>query len=151
MFTEVNPDKGTETRPQHSGHPLIPICLQKLTPIRGRKLIFLLRLSLHNFDGLQKLTPIRGRKHDETDPGCSRSGFTEVNPDKGTETIFDSRLLYHVVSTFTEVNPDKGTETIRFITCKICNYCLQKLTPIRGRKLSGRSSLYHQLSRVYRS
>ena len=36
--------------------------------------------------------------------------FTEVNPDKGTETIpvkFDLTTL----NMFTEVNPDKGTET----------------------------------------
>ena len=36
--------------------------------------------------------------------------FTEVNPDKGTET-----LLWVIptksCSSFTEVNPDKGTET----------------------------------------
>ena len=38
-------------------------------------------------------------------------GFTEVNPDKGTETkpLIQSRILYH--HSFTEVNPDKGTET----------------------------------------
>ena len=35
--------------------------------------------------------------------------FTEVNPDKGTET--DVALTLPSGITFTEVNPDKGTET----------------------------------------
>ena len=86
MFTETNPDKGTETyfRPPKTN---LFISLQKLTPIRGRKhsgftadtfLFFLkftetnpdkgteTRLNTHtvefNGKGLQKLTPIRGRK-----------------------------------------------------------------------------------------
>ena len=65
-FTETNPDKGTETfEYQYSFHIISP-CLQKLTPIRGRKLI----------------------------PGYvigeENKQFTETNPDKGTETIFSS-------------------------------------------------------------
>ena len=61
--------------------------------------------------------------------------FTEVNPDKGTETGED---LPEVIKSmmFTEVNPDKGTETSYFsaVVSKTFN-SLQKLTPIRGRKL----------------
>ena len=37
MFTEVNPDKGTETRKVGSGTITFLAGLQKLTPIRGRK------------------------------------------------------------------------------------------------------------------
>ena len=37
-FTEVNPDKGTETNMRyHVGNPSRTYGLQKLTPIRGRK------------------------------------------------------------------------------------------------------------------
>ena len=37
--------------------------------------------------------------------------FTEVNPDKGTETFsYPPRSIIYY-DTFTEVNPDKGTET----------------------------------------
>ena len=62
MFTEVNPDKGTETllNPRYS---FFTKCLQKLTPIRGRKRVAALFIS-----AFAKL-------------------FTEVNPDKGTETF----------------------------------------------------------------
>ena len=63
-FTEVNPDKGTETSFLLPA-PSAGVCLQKLTPIRGRKLsVYKLRLKV--------LTEL----------------FTEVNPDKGTETLF---------------------------------------------------------------
>ena len=37
--------------------------------------------------------------------------FTEVNPDKGTETIFVDFVVRISSLPFTEVNPDKGTET----------------------------------------
>ena len=61
--------------------------------------------------------------------------FTEANPDKGTKTnasILDLSTLYK----FTEANPDKGTKTnITLFSCISFNNCLQKLTPIRGRKL----------------
>ena len=62
-FTEVNPDKGTETgvimlfNVASTGN-----CLQKLTPIRGRK------------QQLKHLVLLSWL-------------FTEVNPDKGTETL----------------------------------------------------------------
>ena len=39
-----------------------------------------------------------------------RETFTEVNPDKGTETI-TSTMETGMHLPFTEVNPDKGTET----------------------------------------
>ena len=44
--------------------------------------------------------------------------FTEVNPDKGTETSFETLLIY-MFHLFTEVNPDKGTET------NLSTYCYQ--------------------------
>ena len=37
--------------------------------------------------------------------------FTEVNPDKGTETLLYFSYKDLTSSKFTEVNPDKGTET----------------------------------------
>ena len=37
--------------------------------------------------------------------------FTEVNPDKGTETYMMMLYQEHQKK-FTEVNPDKGTETL---------------------------------------
>ena len=37
--------------------------------------------------------------------------FTEVNPDKGTETYKNTALKKVDALMFTEVNPDKGTET----------------------------------------
>ena len=37
--------------------------------------------------------------------------FTEVNPDKGTETFIPVYPLSIIFEEFTEVNPDKGTET----------------------------------------
>ena len=85
MFTEANPDKGTETDEYfcvpagvYSLQKLTPIrgrkryiikygwykiykCLQKLTPIRGRKL-YLQCITIVSDNSLQKLTPIRGRK-----------------------------------------------------------------------------------------
>ena len=36
--------------------------------------------------------------------------FTEVNPDKGTETLLKVLIIDGLE--FTEVNPDKGTETV---------------------------------------
>ena len=36
---------------------------------------------------------------------------------------------------FTEVNPDKGTKTLVGKSVNTLQRCLQKLTPIRGRKL----------------
>ena len=65
--------------------------------------------------------------------------FTEVNPDKGTETPLFFVLGEHFCFTrFTEVNPDKGTETSNILRHLSPIHCLQKLTPIRGRKLEER-------------
>ena len=70
-FTEVNPDKGTETCPYTTYRILIlHYRLQKLTPIRGRKQAFFKCF----FKFFAKLT------------------FTEVNPDKGTETLIEVSL-----------------------------------------------------------
>ena len=66
--------------------------------------------------------------------GLEGVGFTETNPDKGTETIrVDGGQKYIVL--FTETNPDKGTETHISFSLEIYHNRLQKLTPIRGRKL----------------
>ena len=75
--------------------------------------------------------------------------FTEVNPDKGTETnnLISAHLLNKL---FTEVNPDKGTETRPISYESHSTYCLQKLTPIRGRKPDG-LNLINSVSNVYRS
>ncbi len=59
--------------------------------------------------------------------------FTEANPDKGTETLKQKYDFLHKLK-FTEANPDKGTETLIISNIKISFSCLQKLTPIRGRK-----------------
>ena len=62
-------------------------------------------------------------------------GFTETNPDKGTETRTLSPTPAQTIVAFTETNPDKGTETgedgYRYMATRDS---LQKLTPIRGRK-----------------
>ena len=66
MFTEANPDKGTETmRSLHFSN--LCLRLQKLTPIRGRKPALITAI-----------------------PTPAYTKFTEVNPDKGTETLFFS-------------------------------------------------------------
>ena len=59
--------------------------------------------------------------------------FTEVNPDKGTETTVKIKP-YQINLEFTEVNPDKGTETVESGLIIFHDESLQKLTPIRGRK-----------------
>ena len=60
-FTETDPDKGTKTI---SGlmEGLPAQSLQKLTPIRGRKQVFMKINKKKERLSLQKLTPIRGRK-----------------------------------------------------------------------------------------
>ena len=61
--------------------------------------------------------------------------FTETNPDKGTETAAEEVMKPEIVE-FTETNPDKGTETLYWLLiCIFLFHRLQKLTPIRGRKL----------------
>ena len=44
--------------------------------------------------------------------GLEGVGFTEVNPDKGTETAMQGGVSAILGTKFTEVNPDKGTETV---------------------------------------
>ena len=84
--------------------------LQKLTPIRGRKQCIMIFSNLPD-ESLQKLTPIRGRKQYLRDSSLIKELFTEVNPDKGTETLSHIQTSIHLLNKFTEVNPDKGTET----------------------------------------
>ena len=95
-------------------HPDTNLCddrLQKLTPIRGRKLVSISRIS------------------------CSLS-FTETDPDNGTKTKCSNLLSYSCKESFTETDPDKGTKTssvaLRILRVR---WGLQKLTPIMGRKL----------------
>ena len=59
--------------------------------------------------------------------------FTKINPDKGTET---NNVLYSLILRllFTKINPDKGTET-KDLSFSEGTVSLQRLTPIRGRKL----------------
>ena len=63
-----------------------------------------------------------------------RRQFTEVNPDKGTKTV-EKLNEEDYAGMFTEVNPDKGTKTIHKDLFMLNYLSLQKLTPIRGRKL----------------
>ena len=88
MFTETNPDKGTET-----------VSTQQIREVHLK--------------------------------------FTETNPDKGTETYGVYTSNQSREDMFTETNPDKGTETCRqslLFFRILLQRCLQKLTPIRGRK-----------------
>ena len=110
MFTEVNPDKGTETILDDSIISKYPSCLQKLTPIRGRKLdygIFLIFL----VKGLQKLTPIRGRKQSVT-------------------MVCACNVISKSLQKLTPIRGRKRENTFNFLY--FLNR-LQKLTPIRGR------------------
>ena len=50
-----------------------------------------------------------------------RVWFTEVNPDKGTETGISLNSTSHIFAKFTEVNPDKGTETNQKVSEKYNN------------------------------
>ena len=87
-FTEANPDKGTKTSMVLiHGYVFRDNSLQKLTPIRGRK------LSHNNSSGIYHLL-----------------SFTEANPDKGTKTVLQF-CFYNEANMFTEANPDKGTKT----------------------------------------
>ena len=61
--------------------------------------------------------------------------FTKANPDKGTETYRRSWKHISKDYRFTKANPDKGTETNNTVFSVECEIRLQKLTPIRGRKL----------------
>ena len=63
-----------------------------------------------------------------------QAAFTEVNPDKGTETRTFWHHVANLIPSFTEVNPDKGTETVLVDNDPSLDNSLQKLTPIRGRK-----------------
>ena len=178
LFTETNPDKGTETLPySRKDYLLLILEFTETNPDKGKETFIPFMSPLTIPDGLQKLTPIRGRKlvkvntkarqdmmFTETNPDKGTETpsnlfstkflnikFTETNPDKGTET-FDNNIPKVRDFTFTETNPDKGTETVSVL--KFPNPILsglQKLTPIRGRKLySFEPSMYATLF-VYRN
>ena len=113
VFTDDNPDKGTETISDLFKLITNP-SLQMITPIRGRK-HFLTFLYLYSFilftddnpdkgtetisdlfklitnPSLQMITPIRGRKHISCGDEYSSTlqQFTDDNPDKGTETVIN--------------------------------------------------------------
>ena len=83
-FTETNPDKGTETLYRILLIPELLHCLQKLTPIRGRKhlLMVVLRLVIR---------------------------FTETNPDKGTETeVTKSPIIKKHIERLQKLTPIRG-------------------------------------------
>ncbi len=111
MFTETNPDKGTETSDAGLPHASIIDRLQKLTPIRGRKraLSTALKASISSFT---ETNPDKGTETRLTVMLISLlPQFTETNPDKGTETLPVSNAMPGFNLKFTETNPDKGTET----------------------------------------
>ena len=56
--------------------------------------------------------------------------FTEVNPDKGTETLF--QLAYATRYPFTEVNPDKGTETLHGFLIQLLLFLFTEVNPDKG-------------------
>ena len=86
-------------------------CLQKLTPIRGRKLLF--KYFYKSLSGL----------------------FTEVNPDKGTKTLTSLIYCKSISSRLQKLTPIRGRKQITLPRpLYVANKCLQKLTPIRGRK-----------------
>ena len=86
QFTKDNPDKGTETSQKHLLKKSNGFCLQKITPIRGRK------------------------HYQAKSDGYVNSQFTKDNPDKGTETQITDLIAN--ITRFTKDNPDKGTETL---------------------------------------
>ena len=112
MFTEANPDKGTETPTyEPNGEPYIS--LQKLTPIRGRKQGADGNFDVYKGKSLQKLTPIRGRKRRlfmVRKPAFLR--LQKLTPIRGRKQSWQ-RVQYYFFFGFTEANPDKGTETIK--------------------------------------
>ena len=89
-FTKAIPVQGTETQVHTKGQSRSPYRLQKLTPIRGRKLLLAETLVYIHPQSLQKLTPFRGRKLIiRTCHGIClfcHILFTKANPVQGTET-----------------------------------------------------------------
>ena len=52
--------------------------------------------------------------------------FTEINPDKGTETILNQMGIGPKNTLFTEINPDKGTETVCSEDICICKFIVYR-------------------------
>ena len=86
MFTETNPDKGTETN--YSAYIV----------------------KYGWYKSLQKLTPIRGRKLSLDSSESMRHGwlFTETNPDKGTETMLGMVEGYKDAIGLQKLTPIRG-------------------------------------------
>ena len=79
------------------------------------------------------------------------SKFTEINPDKGTETRPSWRCMDGPSDNqFTEINPDKGTETPEKVLNMEKFEGLQKLTPIRGRKLFKETRIVYSCNYIYK-
>ena len=83
------------------------------------------------------ITPIRGRKLDTpSGKGALVDLFRNDNPDKGTETFFNTAGGRRTINGFRNDNPDKGTETVTILNItKRAIISLEMITPIRGRKL----------------
>ena len=64
--------------------------------------------------------------------GLEEVGFTEVNPDKGTETLVLPAVIFWKNIQFTEVNPDKGTETISDLAIELSD--VMKFTEVNPDK-----------------
>ena len=89
MFTETNPDNGTETKLDEKGK-WGRIKFTETNPDKGTE------------TGSQRLTFLI----------APNKSFTETNPDKGTETAKRCKVYSYEHISFTEINPDKGTETL---------------------------------------
>ena len=110
---KLTPIRGRKLFPESATIASALASLQKLTPIRGRKLIGRGHQKLVLLlQGLQKLTPIRGRKHD----GCMYRWYSsyclqKLTPIRGRKLDYFCGSLHIPLVRFTEANPDKGTET----------------------------------------
>ena len=146
MFTETNPDKGTKTRPNHA--PLLGGELfTETNPDKGTKTVPNLYSATIFFTGLQKLTPIRGRKLCQRGIRVfhPQPQFTETNPDKGTKTCINVLSYTYEESSLQKLTPIRGRKRFSLLEDEDDYFKkgLQKLTPIRGRKL-----IYHSSEQI---
>ena len=89
----------------------------------------------HPSQRLQKLPPIRGRKLKVGSGTITFLAFTEVTPDKGTKTGFWVDI-WKVPLSLQKLTPIRGRKLFLALSEKLSTkLSLQKLTPIRGRKL----------------
>ena len=59
-------------------------------------------------------------------------GFTEANPDKGTEIFLSGPAVPYEPTSFTEANPDKGTEILSSILIVIILLKFTEANPDKG-------------------